>query len=47
MTVERNTQQGNGQDEGDRHTESALFGVAFVHTPDKDCGKQNDIYHYA
>jgi len=34
MTIERNTQHGNGCEEGDVHPLAALFSIAFIDTPD-------------
>ena len=43
MSVEGDTQHGNGEYERECHARLALLGVAFVYTPDEAAGQQDDV----
>ena len=44
MSVERDTQHGDGEYERECHTCLVAFGIAFVDTPDEAGCQQDDIY---
>ena len=44
MSVERNTQHGDGEHERERHACLVAFGVAFVDTPDEAGCQQDDVH---
>ena len=47
MSVERDAQHGDGEQEGQRGTQGALFGVALVDSPDEARRQQDDVDHHA